>query len=141
MSFDCPSRLGIACRHKMWSRVARDFPSSSLYCVHRVPLQTLQKCGESLERMFGSHLKEISDAHHSHSSLEPPPSLPPTAKLPEFSRSQSLFEFKMIPSPPPTCNNLLETIQAKPLPPERLPPAKRQCNRGQRGRHQMCVGE
>ena len=101
--------------------------------MHRVPLQTLQKCGESLERMFGSHLKEISDAHHSHSSLEPPPSLPPTAKLPEFSRSQSLLEFKMIPSPPPTCNNLLETIQAKPLPPERLPPAKRQCNRGQRG--------
>lgn len=65
------------------------------------------------------------------SSLTPhsEPVVPPT-KLTDPSKSKSLMDFKMIPSPPPTCGNLLETIQAKPLPPERVPPAKRLCNRG-----------
>lgn len=64
------------------------------------------------------------------SSLPPPaePVVPPT-RLTDPSKSKSLMDFKMIPSPPPTCGNLLETIQAKPLPPERVPPAKRLCNR------------
>jgi hypothetical protein len=51
-------------------------------------------------------------------------------KLINPAKSKSLMDFKMIPSPPPTCGNLMETIQAKPLPPERVPPAKRLCNRG-----------
>ena len=64
-------------------------------------------------------------------SLPPPsePVVPPT-RLTDPSKSKSLMDFKMIPSPPPTCGNLRETIQAKPLPPERVPPSKRLCNRG-----------
>lgn len=69
-------------------------------------------------------------ASSSLSSLPPPaePVVPPV-RLADPSKSKSLMDFKMIPSPPPTCGNLLDTIRAKPLPPERVPPAKRLCNR------------
>ncbi|CAI8052641.1 hypothetical protein GBAR_LOCUS28788 [Geodia barretti] len=116
--------------------------------THRVPLPTLIKCKTALEKMFEQQqLREHLDS----TSSQPPPSNPPsvapappatssaanhtlvdpsTKPLPE-PKSQSLLEFKMIPSPTPTLGNLIETctVRSHPFPADRLPPSKRMCNR------------
>ena len=98
------------------------FCYSHSVCWCRVPLTTLIKCGQALEKMF----------EQQHQRQPSPTSTPevPSTKLTDPSKSPSLLLFKMLPSPPPTCNNLMETIRDCPLPAERLPPAKRRCNRG-----------
>ena len=131
--------------------------SSCVHTWHRVPLPTLIKCKTALEKMFEQQqLREHLDSASSSASVPPPsispalptsvppppssssivnsavidPPMPPTTKpLPE-PKSQSLHEFKMIPSPTPTFGNLVDTIQSRPFPADRLPPSKRLCNRG-----------
>ena len=104
----------------------------------RVPLQTLWKCGLALEKMAeqynsrngGEDPLQTPPATSASMSIAPQPPLHMLKPITELSNSKSLMDFKVIPSPPPTYSSLVETIQAKPLPSERLPPAKRRCNRG-----------
>ena len=57
------------------------------------------------------------------------PPLPPHPTPEPPKRQASLKEFKIIPSPPPTASNLLATMPGSPFSVDRLPPAKRLCNR------------
>ena len=101
------------------------------------------RCGEALDKMLSSdqasretHPSVSSDAPTPQPRATPPtphsePPVVPAPKLLEPRHSPSLLEFKIPPSPPANYESLLEAIHSRPLPPERLPPAKRMCNRGE----------
>ena len=106
-----------------------------VYSPCRVPITTLMRCGEALDKMFNSD----QSSRESHPSLSDPATpqtishtepVVPQPKLMEPQHSPSLLEFKRVPSPPANYESLLGAIHTRPLPPERLPPSKRMCNRG-----------
>lgn len=98
------------------------------------------RCGEALDKML-SNDQASRETHPSTSSDAPTPqprATPPTpinepvvpmSKLMEPRHSPSLLEFKIPQSPPANYESVLEAIHTRPLPSERLPPAKRICNR------------
>ena len=105
-------------------------------------MQTLWKCSQALEKMFDPKGKDgdqdlltqfqppstSSIATPTSTAKDAPPL--PSHPIPEPPKSQaSLKEFKIIPSPPPTASNLLATVPGQPFSVDRLPPAKRLCNR------------
>lgn len=111
-----------------------------LYIHCRVPISTLMRCGEALDKMFNND-QSSRESHSSFSDPTTPQARPPVttphsepvvpqSKLVEPRHSPSLLEFKRVPSPPSNYESLLGAIHTRPLPPERLPPAKRMCNRG-----------
>ena len=93
--------------------------------ISRVPLQTLMKCEIALEKMF----KENSNPN----SVPPPPTPPiqseppvPEPKISSPPQSQSLLDFKMSHSPPPTYSNMMDAFQPiRRIPFEELPIVKR----------------
>ncbi|XP_064392740.1 mediator of RNA polymerase II transcription subunit 15-like isoform X2 [Halichondria panicea] len=101
----------------------------------RVPISTLMRCGEALDKMFNND-QSSRESHSSFSDPTTPQARPPVttphsepvvpqSKLVEPRHSPSLLEFKRVPSPPSNYESLLGAIHTRPLPPERLPPAKR----------------
>ena len=94
--------------------------------------------------MFDQQTKENSDSVNPPLSIKAPTSIPPTSSsatpisepvVPEPSistspQSQSLMDFQMVPSPPATYANLMETIQTRVQPPDEvmLPIMKRLCD-------------
>ena len=122
----------------------------TLFLQFRVPLPTLMKCETALERMF--------DKNADKSNLLQPSSIPPSSTISSSSstaaasaaaaianqgdprgpesnppQSQSLLDFKMTYSPPPTYSNLKDIVSHINNTFDRLPTTKRRCLNREQG--------